>query len=191
MNEFYKVKLQKMNNILQLNTKDNENVFVFTDENKILVNKIIAKYPPNRQRSAVMPLLHLAQKQTIGNWISRSAIKHIADLLEMQPIHVYEVVTFYTMYNKHPVGLYMIQICRTTSCWLCGSDTITEFLKQKLGIEIGETTTDGLFTLIEVECLSACINAPVIQINDDYYENLNIDKIKVILDNLINKHKLK
>jgi len=155
--------------------------FQFTSKNMKEVEKILAKYPTTDKQAAVMPLLHLAQKQH-HNWIPRAAMDHIAELLEMNRMHVYEVANFYTMYNKQPVGENLIQICRTTPCWLRGSDDILEACYKKLGTGLGETTEDKKFTLVEVECLGACVNAPVVQINNDYYENLDVVKINSILD---------
>ncbi len=164
--------------------------FEFNPANLEAAKKIIAKYPTGQQRSAVMPLLDLAQRQH-DNWIPQAAMDYIARMLDMSPMKVYEVANFYTMYNKQPVGKYLIQVCRTTSCWLCGSDMITEICKEKLGISLGETTADGRFTLIEVECLGACVNAPLIQINDDYYEDLDAESTNKILDDLLTGKKPK
>jgi NADH-quinone oxidoreductase subunit E len=164
--------------------------FEFTKDNLELAKKIIAKYPKGQQRSAVMPLLDLAQRQHY-NWIPKAAMDYIASLLDITPMQVYEVASFYTMYNKQPVGKYLVQICRTTPCWLSGSDEITDACKKKLNIDIGETTQDGKFTLIEVECLGACVNAPIVQINDDYYEDLSPKSINHILDDLTQGKKTK
>ena len=158
--------------------------FKFTAENLKKAQEIIAKYPKSKQHSAVMPLLDLAQRQH-DNWLPKAAMDYIADFLEMSPIQIYEIATFYSMYNKQPVGKYLVQICRTTPCWLEGSDNITKVCKNKLGIDIGETTTDGTFTLVEVECLGACVNAPMMQINDDYYEDLDAASMEKILDDLV------
>lgn len=157
--------------------------FEFTKENLKAANNIIAKYPEGSQQSAVMPLLYLAQRQH-NNWIPTAAMDVIADMLDMPKIHVYEVANFYTMYNKQPVGEYLVQICRTTPCWLRGSDEITRACRKNLGIDIGETTKDGKFTLVEVECLGACVNAPMIQINNDFYEDLDSESVCSILNNL-------
>jgi NADH-quinone oxidoreductase subunit E len=158
--------------------------FAFTPENMEKAKKIIAKYPEGRQQSAVMPLLDIAQRQTEGNWVPTVAMDYIADMLEMPAIRVYEVATFYTMYNLAPVGKNFIQVCTTTPCWLRGSADIVKTCKDELGIDIGETTKDGAFTMIEVECLGACVNAPMMQINDDYYEDLTPESTKAILDAL-------
>lgn len=156
--------------------------FSFTSENQAKVKKIIAKYPEGRQASAVMPLLDIAQRQQEGNWVTLAAMNHIADLLSMPPIKVYEVATFYTMYNLAPVGKYLLQICRTTPCWLRGSDEVTDAICNHLGIGMDETTKDGLFSTMEVECLGACVNAPVVQINDDFYEDLSPENVVKVLD---------
>jgi NADH-quinone oxidoreductase E subunit len=154
--------------------------FAFTPDNWALAQRIIAKYPPGRQASAVLPVLDLAQRQ-IGGWLSRAAMDHVAEILDMAPIRVYEVATFYTMFNLKPVGRYMIQVCRTTPCWLRGADELTEACRRKLGIDLKETTADGKFTLVEVECLGACVNAPVVQINADSYEDLDPLKLEKLL----------
>ena len=157
--------------------------FVFTAENLERARHIIAKYPPGRQASAVIPLLDLAQRQN-DNWLPRVAMDYVADLLEMPRIRVYEVASFYTMFNRSPVGRHFVQVCATTPCWLRGSDEITGACRRKLGIEPGETTADGQFTLVEVECLGACVNAPMVQINDDYYEDLDAAGMEAIIDAL-------
>lgn len=157
--------------------------FAFTAENLELAKRIIAKYPPDRQQSAVMPLLDLAQRQS-GNWLPRVAIDAVADMLEMPRIRAHEVATFYTMYNLKPVGRHFVQICTTTPCWLRGSDAIVQACEKKLGVGLGGTTDDGQFTVIEVECLGACVNAPMVQINDDYYEDLTPETMAEILDML-------
>jgi NADH-quinone oxidoreductase E subunit len=156
--------------------------FTFSDANIAEAKKHIAKYPEGRQASAVMPLLWLAQYQE--GWVSRAAMDVVAGMLEMAPIRVYEVATFYTMYNLKPVGKHLIQVCRTTPCWLRGSDALTEHCKKKLGIGLKETTKDGKFTLMEVECLGACVNAPMVQINDDFYEDLTPETLGKVLDEL-------
>jgi NADH-quinone oxidoreductase E subunit len=155
--------------------------FAFTAENLAKARAHIAKYPPGRQASAVLPLLDLAQRQS-GNWLPRAAMDTVADLLGMARMRVYEVATFYTMFNLRPVGAHFFQICTTTPCWLRGSDEIVEACRKKLGIDIGETTADGKFSLTEVECLGACVNAPVIQINDDFYEDLDGPATEALID---------
>jgi NADH-quinone oxidoreductase subunit E/NADH dehydrogenase (ubiquinone) flavoprotein 2 len=156
--------------------------FAFTPENLEKAKKIIAKYPAGRQQSAVMPLLDLAQRQV--GWTSIPVIEYIADMLEMAPIRVQEVVTFYTMYNQKPVGQFHVQVCTNICCLLRGSDGVGDAAKKFLGVEWGETTEDGLFTLSEVECLGACVNAPMMQVNDDYYEDLTPESTTAVLDAL-------
>jgi NADH-quinone oxidoreductase subunit E len=158
-------------------------VFSFNSENLVKAKTIIAKYPAGRQASAVVPLLDLAQRQN-DNFLSPEAMGYVATMLDMPPIKVREVATFYSMFNLHPVGKNFVQICRTTPCWLRGSDAITQTCKDKLGIGIGETTADGTFTLTEVECLGACVNAPMVQINDDFYEDLTPEIMGKVLDDL-------
>ena len=157
--------------------------FAFTGENRAKADKIIAKYPPGRQASAVIPLLHIAQHQG-GGWLSRAAMDHVAEILEMAPIRVYEVASFYTMFNLQPVGKHVLEICTTTPCWLRGSDDIVKACEKRLGIGLGETTKDGAFTLREVECLGACVNAPMMQIGDEYYEDLTPDSTTKLIDAL-------
>ncbi|PCJ60380.1 MAG: NADH-quinone oxidoreductase subunit NuoE [Rhodospirillaceae bacterium] len=155
--------------------------FVFSGPNQTKVERILAKYPEERQASAVLPLLDLAQRQS-GGWLPRAAMDHVAEFLSMPPIRVYEVATFYTMFNLKPVGEHFIQICTTTPCWLRGSGDIVRACKETLGIGPGETTEDGKFTVAEAECLGACVNAPMIQIGDDYYEDLDPEGMKKILE---------
>ncbi len=157
--------------------------FKFSEENQKKIVEILAKYPSDRKKSAVMPLLDLAQRQN-NNYISKEIIAEIATILEMPEIKVYEVASFYTMYNLKPVGKYLLQFCKTTPCMLRGIDQIIKDCKAKLGIEMDGTTIDGLFTLKEVECLGACVNAPVVQINDDFAEDLTSENFLKILDDL-------
>lgn len=164
--------------------------FAFSDENAQRVTKILAKYPADRKASAVLPLLDLAQRQA-GGWLPKAAMDHVAATLDMAPIRVYEVATFYTMFNLKPVGKHLIQVCRTTPCWLRGADELTQTCKSKLGIGLKETTADGQFTLVEVECLGACVNAPVVQINDDFYEDLDPAALETLLDALARGEKPK
>jgi NADH-quinone oxidoreductase E subunit len=157
--------------------------FEFTAENLERAKAHIAKYPAGRQQSAVLPLLDLAQRQS-GGWLPRAAMHHVAEILGMPRIRVYEVATFYTMFNLKPVGRYFLQACTTTPCWLRGSDAVVGACEKKLGIGIGGTTEDGLFTLIEVECLGGCVNAPILQVNDDFYEDLDGPSTEALLDAL-------
>jgi len=159
--------------------------FEFTPENLQRARAHIAKYPPGRQQSAVLPLFDLAQRQ-IGGWLPRAAMDYVADMLEMPRIRAYEVATFYTMFNLQPVGRYLLQACTTTPCWLRGSDAVVRACEKKLGIGIGATTQDGLFSLVEVECLGACVNAPILQVNDDFYEDLDGPSTEALIDALRN-----
>ena len=163
--------------------------FAFDEESERLVEATIAKYPAGRQASAVMPLLFVTQKQmarrTGSAWIPRVAMDVIAARLSMPPIRVYEVATFYLMYNTKSVGRYHLQVCTTTPCWLRGSDEIVETCKRVGGVsDFGETSADGLFTMTEVECLGACVNAPILQVDDDYYEDLDASRCGTLLEAL-------
>lgn len=157
--------------------------FTFNKENLERAQKILARYPEDRKQSAIIPLLDIAQRQSDG-WLPKTALDGVAKFVEVAPIRVYEVATFYTMFNLKPVGKHFIQVCRTTPCWLRGSDDLVKTCNKKLGIDIGETTKDGLFTLIEVECLGACANAPMVQINDHYYEDLTPALFEQLIDQL-------
>ena len=157
--------------------------FAFDAANLERARAIIARYPAGRQASAVLPLLDIAQRQS-GNWLPRAAMDYVAGMLDMAPIRVYEVATFYSMFNLQPVGAWFFQVCTTTPCWLRGSDKVVEACQRKLGIGIGETTPDGKFTLKEVECLGACVNAPIIQVNDDFYEDLDGPSTGKLIDEL-------
>jgi NADH-quinone oxidoreductase subunit E len=146
------------------------------------VKREVAKYPPERKSSAVMAALRIAQEE--HGWLSVPLMDYIAELLGMRPIQVYEVATFYSMYDLKPVGKHKISICTNISCMLCGSDTIVKHLEKRLGIKLGETTPDGKVTLKEVECLAACCGAPMFQIDKTYYENLTPEKVDRILESL-------
>jgi NADH-quinone oxidoreductase subunit E len=164
-------------------------IFTFTPENLTRAQKIIAKYPAGRQASAVIPLLDIAQRQN-NNWLPREAMDYVADMLEMPHIRVYEVATFYTMFNKEKVGKNFIQICTTTPCWLRGSADIKKTCHDKLKVGPGEVTNDGKFSYVEVECLGACVNAPMVQINDDYYEDLTPEIMGKMIDALAKGEKM-
>ncbi len=166
-----------------MNIQAKESQFRFTPENLKKIGQITKKYPEGKQQSAVIAVLDIAQRQN-GNWLSVDAMNAVAEILSMPYIRVYEVATFYTMFNLKPVGKNFIQICRTTPCWLRGADKLKSLCKDKLGIGKGETTADGLFTLTEVECLGACVNAPMVQINDDYYEDLTPENFSTLLDDM-------
>ena len=156
--------------------------FEFTQENNVWVKQQIAKYPEGKQASAAIPLLWRAQEQHDG-WLPEAAINKIAKMLEMAPIRVMEVATFYTMFNLAPVGKFFIQLCGTTPCLLRGSDELVEVLKKRIGGQ-NELSSDGLFSWLEVECLGACANAPMVQINQEYFEDLNAENFTKLLDDL-------
>lgn len=155
----------------------------FSDESLALVRSIIARYPEGKQKSALLPVLHLAQAE-FGGWLSIPAMDYVADLLRLQPIEVYEVASFYSMYHLKPVGRCVIEICRTSPCWLRGAEEIVAHLEKKLNIKVGETTSDGMFTLKTVECLAACGTAPVLQVGPDYayHEHLTCDGVDRLLE---------
>lgn len=170
-----------------MSSSNNDNViqpesFAFTAENLAKAKATIAKYPEGRQRSAVMPILDIAQRQE--GWVSLAAMNTIAEMLDLAPIRVYEVATFYTMFQLKPVGKYHLQVCTNLPCMLRGSEEIVDACKKELGVGLGGTTADGLFTLSEVECLGACVNAPVVWIGDDYYEDLSVETTKNIIQAL-------
>jgi NADH-quinone oxidoreductase subunit E len=152
----------------------------FSKENLAKVDEIIARYPEGRQKSALMPLLHLAQEQ--WGWLSVETMDYIAALLKLEPIEVYEVATFYTMYNLKPVGKFVFEVCHTGPCMVSGSDDILAYIKEKLGIDVGETTADGLFTLKTAECLGACGYAPMMQLGKYYKEHLTREKVDQIIE---------
>jgi NADH-quinone oxidoreductase E subunit len=157
--------------------------FEFALEHRAEVERILARYPAERKASAVIPLLHLAQAQH-GGWLPRAALDHVADFLGMPRIRVYEVASFYDMFNIEPTGRVQVRVCTTTPCWLCGSDAVLAACKEALGIEVGETTPDGRFFLREFECLGACSNAPVLWVDDDFYEDLDGERTLAIIEAL-------
>ena len=153
----------------------------FSEEKLNKVQEIIARYPEGKQKSALIPLLHLAQEE-FGGWLDVPVMDYVASLLKIDPIEVYEVATFYSMYNLKPVGKYVFEVCQTGPCMLRGSDDIIAYIQQKLGIKVGETTPDGLFTLKTVECLGACGYAPMMQLGKFYREHLTIEKVDAIIE---------
>ncbi|TAE38021.1 MAG: NADH-quinone oxidoreductase subunit NuoE [Runella slithyformis] len=155
---------------------------VFTPERLAKAQAIIAQYPEGKQKSALLPLLHIVQEQE--GWTSEAGMDYVAELLGLSPIEVYEVASFYTMYHLEPVGNHVIEYCRTGPCCLMGGEDVYGHLKQKLGIETGETTPDGKFTLKEVECLAACGWGPVFQVREKYYMNLTNEKVDEIIEEL-------
>jgi len=180
-----------MNHPGMINTVSNinSNTFEWSEENFSKVKTIIDKYPSGKQQSAVIPVLDLAQRQNKG-WLTKNIIEKVAETLSMSFIRVMEVASFYSMFNLEPVGKNFIQICRTTPCWLRGSDKLLEVAKNVTGCNLGESSKDDKFTLVEVECLGACCNAPMIQINDDYYEDLTEENFKHLLLKLKENEKI-
>lgn len=167
------------------NTKE---ITKFNTETLDLVNGIIRRYPAGRQKSALLPILHIAQAENNG-WLSSEIMDYVASLLEIQPIEVYEVASFYSMFNLQPVGNCMIEVCQTGPCWLNGSDEILAHFEKRLGIKPGETTPDGRFSLKAVECLAACGNAPVIQVGTEYHENMTRKKADQLIGKWQNDNK--
>ena len=154
--------------------------FALTPENRAKAESFIARYPAGRQASAVLAVLDIAQRQN-GGWLSPEAAEHVARMLDMAPIRIYEIVSFYEMLHAEPVGEHVVRVCTTTPCMLRGSTGILDACKRELGVEVGGTSEDGKFTLTEFECLGACVNAPVVWIGDDYYEDLDPEKTVAIL----------
>jgi len=160
----------------------------FSPESLQLVKKIIGRYPEGKQKSAILPVLHIAQAEFDG-WLSAPVMDYVASILSIQPVEVYEVASFYSMFNLKPVGKCVIDICRTSSCWLMGSEDVVKHIEKKLGIKAGETTSDGMFTLRTVECLGSCGTAPMLQCGADYFENLTLDKVDTLLTRFRNENK--
>ena len=171
----------------RLKVKENVNV-AFSAETLEKVHMLIKRYPEGRQKSALLPVLHIAQEE-LGGYLSVDVMDYVASLLDIQPIEVYEVATFYSMFFLEKVGKYVLEVCHTGPCAICGGEEIIEYLKKKLEINIGETTPDGMFTLRTVECLGACGYAPVMQVNTDFHEFLTPQKIDDLLEDLKNKAK--
>lgn len=157
--------------------------FAFTENQLQQIDEIKKRYPKDRQQSALLPLLWLAQRQN-GGWLSMHAMEEVGRLLNVPFLRIYEVASFYTMFKLKPVGKYCVQVCRTTSCYLCGSDRLRDLCAQFMKTEPYQVTSDGLFSYEEVECLGACANAPVVQINDDYFEDVSPDALQKILEAL-------
>ena len=153
----------------------------FSDKKLNEVKEIIARYPEGKQKSAVIPVLHLAQEE-FGGWLSSEAMDYVASLLSIEPIEVYEVATFYSMYNLKPVGKYLFEVCQTGPCMINGCDSIIAYINEKLGIKPGQTSADGMFTLKTVECLGACGYAPMMQLGKFYKEHLTKEKVDAIIE---------
>lgn len=163
-------------------------MFQFSEEKLQQAQKIIARYPEGKQKSALIPLLHLAQEEA-GGWLDVPVMDYVASLLSIEPIEVYEVATFYTMFNLKPVGKYVLEVCRTGPCCLVGAEKLQSHLETKLGIKPGETTPDGMFTLKTVECLAACGFGPVMQVGATYYERLTPEKADELLEQFRKENK--
>jgi NADH-quinone oxidoreductase subunit E len=157
----------------------------FSEEKLKVFQQIVNRYPEGKQKSALIPVLHLAQDE-FGGWLDVPVMDYVASLLRIEPIEVYEVATFYSMYNLKPVGRYLFEVCQTGPCMVNGSDDIIEYIKKKLGIRVGETTADGLFTLKTVECLGACGYAPMMQLGKHYREHLTPAKVDAIIEECTN-----
>lgn len=158
---------------------------IFSQDSMAEIDRLLTHYPPSRKKSALLPVLHVVQKEC--GWLSVPAMDKVAEILSIKPIEVYEVATFYSMYHTEPVGKYVIEVCQTGPCMICGADKIISYIADKLGIKVGETTKDGLFTLKTVECLGACGYAPMFQIGEEYFENLTFEKIDEIIHHFSTK----
>jgi NADH-quinone oxidoreductase subunit E len=153
----------------------------FSDHAMETAQQILARYPAGKQKSAVIPILHIAQAEFEG-WLSPEVMDYVASVIGIKPIEVYEVASFYSMFNLKPVGKCTLEVCRTSSCWLCGAEDIVKYIEKKLGIKEGQTTKDGMFTLKTVECLGSCGTAPMLQCGASYHENLTYEKVDQIID---------
>jgi NADH-quinone oxidoreductase subunit E len=169
--------------------QENQKIIEFNHETLDLVDRIKSRYPAGKQKSALLPVLHIAQAEN-GGWLSSEIMEYVASLLEIQPIEVFEVATFYSMFNLKPVGNCVIEVCQTGPCWLNGSDEIIAHFEKRLGIKPGETTPDGKFTVKTVECLAACGNAPVIQVGTEYHENMTVQKADDLLEKWRTENKI-
>ncbi len=162
----------------------------FSKETLEIVDKMIARYPEGKQKSALIPVLHLAQAE-FGGWLSPETMDYVAEVLNIKPIEVYEVASFYSMFNLKPVGKCVLEVCHTGPCAINGAEELVSYLEQKLKIKVGETTSDGMFTLKEVECLGSCGTAPMLQCGKDYFENLTNEKVDAILEKMKSENRLR
>ncbi len=153
----------------------------FNEETLALVDKLMKRYPEGKHKSALIPVLHIAQAE-FGGWLSSDTMDYVASLLKIKPIEVYEVASFYSMFNLKPVGKCLIEVCRTSSCWARGSEEVVKHLEKRLGIKEGETTKDGMFTIKTVECLGSCGGAPMLQVGASFHENLTTEKVDTLLE---------
>jgi NADH-quinone oxidoreductase subunit E len=161
----------------------------FSDESLALIQRIIRRYPEGKQKSALLPVLHLAQME-FGGWLAPETMDYVASILNIKPIEVYEVASFYSMFNLKPVGKCVIEVCRTGPCWLLGAEDLVRHIEKKLNISAGETTADGMFTLKTVECLAACGTAPVIQCGETYHENMTVEKTDAMMNEYRSKNEV-
>lgn len=161
--------------------KDKRTKIIFSDESMQTVQKIIKRYPEGKHKSALLPILHIAQAE-FGGWLSPETMDYVASVLNIKPIEVFEVASFYSMYNLKPVGKCLLEVCRTSSCWTRGAEDVVKHLEKKLGIKEGETTKDGMFTIKTVECLGSCGSAPMLQCGASYHENLTLEKVDALLE---------
>jgi NADH-quinone oxidoreductase subunit E len=162
----------------------------FSDESLALVQRMIKRYPEGKQKSALIPVLHIAQAEFDG-WLSGPVMEYVASLLNILPVEVFETASFYSMFNLKPVGKCVIEVCRTSSCWLVGAEDVITHLEKKLNIKVGQTTSDGMFTLKSVECLGSCGTAPMMQVGADYYENLTLSKVDTLVEKFRSEGKRK
>jgi NADH-quinone oxidoreductase subunit E len=163
---------------------------VFSEEAMKTAQTIISRYPEGKQKSALLPILHLAQAE-FGGWLSPETMDYVASILKIRPVEVFEVASFYTMYNLKPMGKCVLEVCQTSSCWLNGAEDIVKYIEKKLNIKVGETTKDGMFSLKVAECLGSCGTAPMLQCGASYHENLTYEKVDAILDNYRAEGKLR
>lgn len=169
---------------------NNGKEIIFSEESLALVQRMIKRYPEGKQKSALIPILHIAQAEFDG-WLSSEVMDYVASLLNIQSVEAYEVASFYSMFNLKPVGKCVIEVCRTSSCWLLGAEDVIQHLEKKLNIKTGQTSSDGMFTLKSVECLGSCGTAPIMQVGADYYENLTLEKVDSLLDRFRTDNKRK
>jgi NADH-quinone oxidoreductase subunit E len=167
----------------EVRTNEMSKKIEFAPETLALARKLMGRYPEGKHKSAVIPILHLAQAEFDG-WLSPAVMDYVAAILNIQPIEVYEVASFYSMFNLKPIGKCHIEICRTSSCWLMGAEDVVRHIEKKLNIKEGETTPDGMFTIKTVECLGSCGTAPMMQVGAEYFENLTLEKVDQILDTM-------
>jgi NADH-quinone oxidoreductase subunit E len=160
----------------------------FNEETLALVHKMMKRYPEGKHKSALLPILHIAQAEFEG-WLSPETMDYVASILKIKPVEVYEVASFYSMYNLKPVGKCLLEVCRTSSCWVRGAEDVVKHLEKKLGIKEGETTPDGMFTIKTVECLGSCGTAPMMQVGASYHENLTLEKVNTLLEDYRTKDK--